>query len=104
MNQSNEDNQSSGFGAGMMLGLVLGVGATLFLQTDSGKKLLKDLKSKTEEAVDELSENELVQQKLEQARQAVLEAKKTLETYKSHSNNQKTSKNKEKRFFTQKSS
>lgn len=77
-----ENRDGGGFGAGMMLGIIVGAAAVLFFQSEQGEKTLNKLKSKAEDAVKDLENNDLVKEKIEEAQRAVLAAKETIESAK----------------------
>lgn len=74
-------NDSSGFSAGLMLGLIIGGAGGYYLSTDQGKEILDKLKGEAGEKVKEILDNPSVANKLadleatmQQAREVVNQA------------------------------
>ena len=74
-----DHHDRSGFNTGMLLGLVLGAAAGYFFTTEKGKEILQNLTDNAGEALESLQENEVVQDKLRQAEEAVEHAKEVVD-------------------------
>lgn len=74
------ENDSGGFSAGMMLGIIVGAAAVLFFQSEKGERVLSDLKSKAQGAINDIESNDLVKAKIQEAQKAVMIAKETIES------------------------
>ncbi len=75
----NHHNDSSGFTAGLLLGLVTGAASAHFLMnTDKGKELLETLKDNAGDAIKELGENPALAEKIADLQKTMDAARATI--------------------------
>ena len=74
-------NDSSGFTAGLLLGLVTGAASAHFLlNTDKGKELLETLKDNAGEALDSIKDNPVLVDKIADLQKTMDTARATINT------------------------
>ncbi len=78
-NQNDSLHDSSGFTAGLLLGLVTGAASAHFLMnTEKGKELLEKLKEGAGDAIKDLAENPLIVDKLNDLQKTMDQARATI--------------------------
>jgi len=80
MNDNSHHSDSSGFSAGLMLGLLLGGAGGYLLSTKEGKKLLENLKSSAGDKLQEFVQNPQVADKLADLEETMKQARQALDS------------------------
>lgn len=75
----NDNHDSSGFGAGLLLGLILGATGIHFLSSsEEGKEILSKLKESAKETIKDLGENPALSNKIQELQKTMEAARATI--------------------------